>query len=107
MEYMLEYIGTINVVGQMSGLPPQIRAYAFVETTTREGLAKAVDGELTRFINMRGMCVSDDPAKMTDANSIDLDNRMFVPMDQILYIKAKVKPLTGQLNADPEGLVKQ
>lgn len=102
MDYIIIYTGTITKSGRESGLPDSITAYAFVQTTSRQGLANAVDGEMVRFINMRGMCVSDDPARMTDTQQIDLEHRMFVPMDQIMHIKASVRPISGGITVSDE-----
>jgi hypothetical protein len=99
-DWVVEYTGTITKAGSESGLPNTITAYAFVRVRSREDLSSAVDNEMKRFIVMGGMAVSIDPAQIVDSQEIDLDNRMFVPMAQIIHIRARIKAVTGLLTTD-------
>lgn len=103
-DYVIIYTGVITKAGRESGLPAFVTAHAFVKADSRLALAMAITQEMQPFISMQGMAVSRDPSKMVDTSQIDLENRMFVPMPQIMYIKAAFKPITGGLaQANDEG----
>jgi len=90
VEFSVKFIGHIDERRRSENFPRDIVTIGTYRVENNKQIADVVNEELKQFIMVGGMIVSLDPAQTIDTRKLTTDNRFYVPMHMIAYIRTEV-----------------
>lgn len=88
-DYMVKFIGHIDVHKRPQGFPAELVQVEVLQDVDKDALVTFITKRLKEIIYLQGMGASLDPAALQDPAKIDT-NRAFVPMHMLTHLTSEV-----------------
>jgi hypothetical protein len=85
------------------GFPQWVREDTYIQVQQAQGVMKHIADEVTKYVRVQGMWVRKNPDLQQDANKLENEDRMFIPMHMITHITSAFQILNAEIPMVDEG----
>jgi hypothetical protein len=104
MQYIVRFTATISWEGRTNGLPGEIYAFLIFDGYDEKVINKSIEAQMAFFNTSQAFFAQREQGALIDIRHV-VHSRMTVPYHNVVYIKADIYPLGGEVSQpDEEGV---